>query len=196
MKINVTGKHIDVGESLQTYVIDEVEKTVDKFYGEGMDSHVIYSPKPHNQFGTEILINIGHGVRLRSNAEAGDPYVSTDMAIEKIVTQLKKYKDRLKAHHHSQADRYDRALEAMQYTLPNEESETTNKANGYESENGEPMVIAEEMTKIPHITVKDAAMRLDLEDLNVMLFVNDATDEFNVIYRRPDGHLGWLEPKK
>lgn len=195
MIVNVAGKHIDVGESLNNYITQEIEKVVMKHFGEGTDSSAIISSRPHHQYGAEILINIGHGIRLKSQAEAGDPYAATDLAVDKISRQLRKYKDRLKDHHRSQAERYEFESHALDYTLSAEEDGEKKADEAFENVNGQPLVIAESTTTIPNITVKEAAMRLDLEDSNVILFKNQATDKFNVVYRREDGNIGWLEPK-
>ena len=192
MKINVSGKHLDVGDALQSHIETHLNDIVEKFFGHGIDASIVLSHAPHHKFKAEILVNIGHGIRIRGKGECGEAYSAADKAIERITTQLKKYKNRLKNHHLSQSEKNAQDIMAQSYTISGEDSHDNDNDN---KEDAQPLVIAEEATYVPELTVKEAVMRLDLEDCQTMMFINKAHGKLNAVYKRIDGNIGWIDPK-
>lgn len=186
MKLNISGKHIDIGSSLRQHIEDHLTRTLDKYFDEVVDATVhVHQERSHVH--TEISVHVGRGMILRGEATTEDPYHAVEQAIHKIESNVRRYKDRAKAHHtaakeilHEQAAKY--VLDKGYRNL--DESE----------EHHEPVVIAELTKEIPVLTVSDAVMRMELENVPVLLFKNSAHGHLNAVYLRTDGDIGWIDP--
>ncbi|MEM1397434.1 MAG: ribosome-associated translation inhibitor RaiA [Pseudomonadota bacterium] len=186
MDIQVTGKNIDLGDALQTYVQDRLEEGVTKYFERGADASVIFSKERH-LVGCEMTAHLASGVYLTAHDEADDAYGAFDRALAKLEKRVRRHKRRLKDHHATTKDPLP-AENAAYFTLASPEDETT--------EDEQPLVIAESTTRVVEMTVSSAVMQLDLAEDPAILFKNAATGALNVVYRRRDGHIGWIDPNR
>jgi len=186
MDISVTGKNMDVGESLTSHVQDSLAPAVTKYFSQALDASVNFSKSGHS-IRTDITVHPGpRGVMIQGSCQLDDAYGAFDSALERISKQLRRYKRRLNDHHKnpSQSD----ILLAQQYVMePESDTEEV-------SVDGQPAIIAEMPTEIELLTVGQAVMRMDLADQPVIMFRNSASGSLNVVYRRPDGNVGWIDP--
>ncbi len=186
MQLSVKGKQIDVGDALRQHVEGQLQEIVGKFFGESLDAQVTFSREAH-LFRADIMVHAGRGILLQSNASAAEPYPAFDTAAARIGHRLRRYKSRLKNHHHENPK--EEALMAQAFVLHAEDETAKEEAND------NPVVVAEMTTPIETLTVSEAVMRLDLGDLPALMFRSRAHGGFNMIYRRPDGHIGWVDSK-
>ncbi len=192
MQVIVKGKQLDVGEALTNYVSDRIESGVSKYFDNAIDAQVTVSKKNHN-YHAETSVHIGSGIDVSASAEHVDAYACMDAAVEKIEKQLRRYKRRLKKHHGKERSALKMAYPAQSYVLAPESEESDTSSS--ESEEWHPIIIAESNSDIPDCSVGEAVMRMDLANVPAMMFHNSGSKELNVIYRRPDGNIGWIDPK-
>lgn len=185
MQLSVKGKQIDVGDALRNHVETQLKEITGKYFSSPLDAHVTFSREAH-LFRADIAVHAGRGILLQSYATAGEPYPAFDVAAERIARRLRRYKNRIKHHDHDTGRRAE-AMMASSFVLEGEDSRE-------EEANDNPVVVAEMTTPIESLTVSEAVMRLDLADLPALMFVNRAHGGLNMIYRRPDGHIGWVDP--
>ncbi|HZT51635.1 MAG TPA: ribosome-associated translation inhibitor RaiA [Stellaceae bacterium] len=187
MQVTVTGKQFDVGESLRQHVITAMTAIVERYFEKATEGHVVFSRERH-LVKAEISVHAGRGLSVQSGGTADDAHVAFDGAAERIDKRLRRHKRRLRNHHGR--GREDGAAEAATaYVLAAQDDEAD--TGGTE---GEPLVVAEMRTTIPVLSVSDAVMRLDLAELPALLFRNSARGNLNLVYRRPDGNFGWVDP--
>jgi ribosomal subunit interface protein len=184
MQLTVKGKQIDVGQSLRTYVEEQMDSVAAKYFNNPIDATVVFSHDAH-LFKTDISVHVGRGILLQSTAEATEIYPAFDAAADKVAKRLRRYKRRLRDHHQKEVTEEL----ARQYVLEGQ------AANDDEEPEGEPAIIAEMQTHIGTMTVAEAVMYLDLADLPAYMFRNSAHGGLNMVYRRPDGNVGWVDPK-
>lgn len=186
MDISITGKNMDVGESLTSHVQDHLAQSVTKYFSQAIDANVNFS-KVSNGLRADITVHPGpRGLTIQGGNESADAYGAFDGALEHITKQLRRYKRRL-TDHHKNRDHGDIVL-AQQYVMePEPDSEEV-------PVDGQPAIIAEMPTEIESLTVGQAVMRMDLADQPVIMFRNSASGSLNVVYRRPDGNVGWIDP--
>ncbi|MEM6491599.1 MAG: ribosome-associated translation inhibitor RaiA [Pseudomonadota bacterium] len=192
MQITVRGHQMDVGESLTTHVEDTLGEIADKYFDHAIEAQVVFSPDAHLiQCG--VTAHVMRGLTLRCEASAPQPYAAFDAAADKMAKRLRRHKRRLRDHHLNASQ--DAALKAPYYVLSGEDDLDDETANG-ETQNGAPLVIAEMETDIGELTVQEAVMRLDFDgDKPAVLFRNKAHGGLNLVYRRPDGNVGWIDPR-
>lgn len=190
MKVTVTGRHIDVGQALRQHVEEGLDAIVSKYFDNAMDASVTFE-KQQSRFETDITVRIGRGMLIQGSAGADEPYAAFNTAAEHIAKRLRRYKRRLRDHHNAEAREVE-ALQAQQYILMREED----AGDGDDSATaGEPAVIAEMPTDIDSLTVGEAVMRMDLADAPALMFRNAAHGGLNMVYRRSDGNIGWVDPR-
>ncbi len=187
MKILVTGKQLDIGDALRAHVDSSLDATVGKYFGNVIEAHVVLSREAH-RFRSDISVHVGRGIRLQGHAEAEDAYAAFDSAAERIAKRLRRHKRRLRDHHTVKSVQ-EEGLTAQQYILAG-----TNEEEAEAEADNHPVVIAEMTTEIATLTVGEAVMRLDLADMPAMMFRNSAHGGLNVVFRRPDGNIGWIDP--
>lgn len=192
MQVIVKGKQLDVGEALTNYVKDSIEAGVSKYFDNAIDAQITVSRKNHN-YHAECSVHVGSGIDVAASADHTDAYACIDATVDKIETQMRRYKRRLKKHHGKERSAQKRAMAAQSYILA-PESEETDTASP-ETEEWHPIIIAESSADIPDCSVGEAVMRMDLANVPAMMFHNSGSKELNVIYRRPDGNIGWIDPK-
>lgn len=183
MTIQVTGKNLDVGEALRGYVQERVANTVEKYIGRTPTGHVRVE-KEHGEFRTNCTIHLWQGMSLEAHGVAPDAYHSADRACERLEKQVRRYKGRLKRH--GAALRKETPATSYVLQSPQEGQE--------ESDEDNPIIIAEAETVVHEMAVSDAVMQMDLSDQPFVVFRNASHGELNVVYRRDDGNIGWIDP--
>jgi ribosomal subunit interface protein len=186
MQLSVKGKQIDVGDALRQHIETQLGEIVGKFLGDSIDATVTLSREAH-LFRADIAVHAGRGITLQSNASAGEPYPAFDQAAERMAERLRRHKNRLKKHH--QETSTIEARVAQSFVLNAEQADAPET-----SEVDNPLIIAEMTTPIESLTVSQAVMRLDLGEFPALMFHNRAHGRLNMIYRRPDGNIGWVDP--
>jgi ribosomal subunit interface protein len=187
MEIRVIGKQIDIGDALRECVQTRLNDGVSKYFSNSIDGNVTFS-KDGPFFRVDCLIHIEHGARLRSHATANDIYAVFDTAADRMEKQMRRYKRRLISHHDSRKSSPPPGETVQSYVLAPEAEDVE------APESFQPVIIAEESADIPTLTVGEAVMRMDLADLPAKLFRNNAHNGLNMVYRRVDGNIGWVDP--
>ncbi|MCB1428931.1 MAG: ribosome-associated translation inhibitor RaiA [Nitratireductor sp.] len=185
MTLRISGKHMNIGESLSQRIEDRINEAVGKYFDGGFSGHATIE-KSGSAFESDLAIHLDTGVVLQATARAHDAQISFDDAAERIEKRLRRYKRRLKDHH---ANATSRVMADASYSVvaaPDEEEELPEDYN--------PVIIAESLTQVAMQTVAQAVMQLDLTDKPVIVFNNAASGDINVVYRRPDGNIGWINP--
>ncbi len=189
MTIQITGKNLDVGEALRAHVSGRVEEILDKYLGRSFPGHVRIE-KARGQFITSLSVHLWSGMSLQASADAPDAYASADAALERLDKRLRRYKRRLRDHHSRvQANGRLPAEEAANYVIQSQEED--DEAAEY---NGNPVIVAETRTEIKQLPVSDAVMEMDLSQKAFLVFRNAKNGKINVIFRREDGNIGWIDP--
>jgi ribosomal subunit interface protein len=195
MQLSVTGKQTEIGEALRRHIEGSLGSILDKYFKTAIEAHVIVSKEAHLS-RAEISIHIGRGIVVNARGAASEAYLAFDAAAERLAKQLRRYKRRLRDHHAKGREPAGASERAMDYVLaPIEEEEAEGEAAEAGNINGAPAVIAEMSTELPSLTVGEAAMRIDLAEAPVLLFRNRSHGELNLVYRRTDGNIGWIDPK-
>ena len=202
MQLTVQGKQIDVGESLKTHVEEKLSDVNDKYFNRAIEATVTFSREGHAFIKTHISIHVGKDIMVMSDAVETDPYVSFDEAAAKVAKQLRRYKKRLRDHHQRLEETPETSfIKARDYVLATAPSNDDKNEKGAEASeddvaHGEdPAVIAELSTSIQSMTVSEAVMRMDLSGQPALLFRNANHDGLNMVYRRSDGNVGWVDPE-
>ena len=189
MQVSVKGKQLDVGDALRSHIEASLERTLSKYFGNVIDAHVTLSREAH-LYRAVVAAHVGRHIQLSAQGEADDPYRACDGALDRLSKRLRRHKRRLRDHHKEPSDS-QAPLPAQQYILADEDD-----AEAAESEaDNRPAVVAEMTTEIPSLTVSEAVMRMDLAELPAMMFRNSAHGGLNMIYRRVDGNIGWIDPR-
>ncbi len=187
MEISVRGRNLDVGDALRGHVEDHLNNAVTKYFMRALDANVVFS-REGRQLRADISVHPGpRGVLVKGGSRSDDPYVAFDGALERIAKQLRRYKRRLADHHKGHSED---TLPALQYVIqPDHEDEEV-------APDAQPVIIAEMPTEIATLSVSEAVMRMDLADLPVVMFRNNASGRLNVVYHRGDGNIGWIDPSE
>jgi ribosomal subunit interface protein len=202
MQLTVTGKQVDVGEALRTHVERTLESLLGKYFRTAIESHAVFAREAH-LIAVELSLHVGRGMVVNSRGAATDYYVAFDSAAERLAKQLRRYKRRLRDYHGKARPAGERPEMARSFVLApiedvEEELDEAAEASGEIETAADggiaPVVIAEMSTELPRLTVGEAVMRMDLADSSVLLFRNRSHGELNVVYRRGDGNIGWIDP--
>ena len=188
MRYQISGKQIDIGEALQTHVKAEIGEIIEKYAQRPTDAHMVFSRAGH-EYVCEATIHLSTGLTAQAKGHSGEIYAAFESCREKMDKQLRRYKRRIRNHHNSRATPVEFGG-ASSYILA--ASEDTEDA---EPETLQPVVIAEMETKIPSITVGEAVMQLELAGQRMLVFRNEGHGGVNVVYRRDDGNIGWIDPR-
>jgi ribosomal subunit interface protein len=195
MQVQVTGKHVDVGEALRSRVSDELSSSIGKYFDrDGGGADVVVSREGHS-FRVDCAVTLASGQQLATHGLGGDAHVAFDVASAKMEKRIRRYKNRLKDHHPQALAR--QAETAAYYVLQApDEDEGDDTLDSDAASFPEPMVIAETETPIGVMTVSMAVMELDLTESQTIVFRNAAHGGLSVVYRRPDGNIGWIDPQR
>ncbi|MDR7118654.1 ribosome hibernation-promoting factor, HPF/YfiA family [Caulobacter sp. BE254] len=198
MQVQISGKHVDVGEALRARVSDEITLSIGKYFDRGGDADVVIS-KEGFAFRVDCSVKLASGQQLISHGSGGDAHAAFDAALAKIETRIRRYKRRLKSH--SIAANAKQAENAAMYVLRAPDSDEIDD-DDWTSEDDHPtgapsaMIIAESQASLKTMTVSMAVMELDLTESQAIVFRNAAHDGLSVVYRRPDGNIGWIDPER
>ena len=190
MDIRVSGHQVETGAALQEHATERLTGIVDKYFNRAISSQVTLERGPHESFTADVVTHLMQGLILKGHGEARDAHQAVDQAVAKIEKQLRRYKRRLKDRH-AQADHALREEVAAYTVFAGTEAETDDEDAGA---NDAPAIVAETRTDIPETSVSDAVMMLDLRDTPALFFKNAGTGRHNMVYRRSDGTIGWVEP--
>lgn len=188
MRYQITGKQIDVGEALQTHVKTELNTVLGKYAGRPTDVTVVFSKSGHEHV-SEATVHLSTGLTATAKAHATEIYAAFDACTEKLDKQLRRYKRRLKDHHKDRTEPVE-LFGASSYILASE----TEVHEDAEPDTLQPIIVAEMQTQIPSLSVGEAVMQMELAGAPVLVFRNEKKDGVNVVYRRDDGNIGWIDP--
>jgi len=196
MDIRVSGHQVETGEALKSLVTDRLQGIADKYFARAISSHATFGKGPHdNGFTCDIVMHVMQGLVLKSTNAGMEANGAFDGAADRIDKQLRRYVSRLKDRQAgvvsalAENGAYDNGYDNAGYTLFQETAEEEVPAEA-------PLIIAETRVDVPEATVSDAVMMLDLRHTNALLFRNTATGAHNMVYRRGDGTIGWVEPNR
>lgn len=187
MTIQITGKNLDAGNAFQTYASDKIHTVLQKYLDRVPDGHVRLE-RERGFFKTSCSVRLTSGLLLEAHGEGDDAYTSIDSAAHRLETRVRRYKSRIKNHSSAEAAARRKVdMEARDYivSLGDDDQPEHHDAN--------PLIIAEGQRNIGHMTVSEAVMQLDLSEAPFMIFKNAAHGGLNVVYRRNDGHIGWID---
>ncbi|MGE0232904.1 MAG: ribosome-associated translation inhibitor RaiA [Flavobacteriaceae bacterium] len=185
MTVQISGKNIDIGEALRGSINSRLADGLSKYFDRGYGGHVVIS-REGSQFKAECHLHLDSGIMLKSQGEAPDAYQSFDKAAIRLEKRLRRYNRRLNDHH--PRDFADSDFSAADYMIAPEDE-------GEEERGDNPVIVAETRATMKKMTVGMAVMALDLADVPVIVFTNIANERINVVYRRKDGHIGWIDPE-
>ncbi|NWK98492.1 ribosome-associated translation inhibitor RaiA [Sphingobium lactosutens] len=196
MDIRVSGHQVETGEALKRHVVDRLEAMAEKYFSRTISAQVTFRPAPHGAFHCDIVCHVMTGLILKGAGEAQEAHPAFEQASDRIEKQLRRYMRRLK----------DRSMQAA--------AAEAQRVNGYSVDDIDgagytifatvaeeeepidaPLIVAETRVDIPEASVSDAVMMLDLRNTNALLFLNAGTSAYNMVYRRHDGTIGWVEPR-
>lgn len=186
MDLSIKGKGLDVGEALRAHVEAELDSAVGKYFARALDANVVVSREAY-RFRLDITVHPVRGVVVQSHATADDAYAAFDTALERVAKQLRRYKRRLNDHHRAARPGEDVIVAHEAIIAPESSDEEL-------PEQGQPIIIAEMQTEIQTLSVSEAVMRMDLADQPLLMFRNSGNGVINVVYRRADGNIGWIDP--
>jgi ribosomal subunit interface protein len=195
MQVQVCGKHVDVGQALRTRVSDDLLASIGKYFERGGDAEVVVSRDGHG-FRVDCVVALASGQRLLSHGQAGEAHAAFSVALGKIETRIRRYKRRLKSHSVAAGAKAAETASLMVLRAPEgvDDDEDWEAAD----DRGAPaaMVIAETLEPLRTMTVSMAVMELDLTESQTIVFRNAAHGGLSVVYRRPDGNIGWIDPER
>lgn len=199
MQLTIQGKQIDLGDALRQHVSEKLEDINHKYFNHATFATVTFSKEGHGHgmIKTHILIRVGKDIMVIGETQAGDAYASFDEAAEKVAKQLRRYKKRLRDHHERlEQTPESEIMKARSYVIATEGEDPGKEPDEAEmAQSGdEPVIVAELATDIQKMSVYDAVMRMDLSGQTALLFRNAKHNGLNMVYRRPDGAVGWVDP--
>lgn len=189
LSVRVTGRHLDVGDALRSKIEEELEAGIGRYVTRDGEA-IVTLEKQRHLYHVEAIIHLDSGISLESNGEASEPHAAFAAALEKIEKRVRRYKRRLKDHHAKNANPLPR--EEVAYNVIEFDAEETEEV--FDDAAAGPAVIAESKKAVNTMTVATAVMQLELGLAPVLMFRNPRSGEFNVVYRRADGNIGWIDP--
>ena len=193
MQVVASGQHISIGAALQDYVKSRTNEVVKKYFGEVPSAHIHFS-KQGREFGCDIVVNDGTGrnMVMKSNSSADEIYSAFDIALSKLEKQLRKYKSKLNDHQ-KRMKISEISPKAVKYIIS---PSTAEEHDIEEFDVDNPVIVAEKPTKVLPLSVGEAVMKMDLENLPALMFENAKTGRINVVYYRKDGNISWVDSTK
>jgi ribosomal subunit interface protein len=194
MQLIVKGQQIDVGDALREHVRQSLTNVFGKYFGDAIDATVTFSRDAH-LLRASLTVHVGRGITAESEATADQPYAAFDIAADRLAKRLRRHKRRLRDHHKQPVGTVPEKVQLADHYVLASTPESADEGAAGADENGQPAVVAEMKAEILALTVSEAVMRLDLADRGALMFVNRAHGGLNMVYRRPDGNIGWVDPK-
>ncbi|MBW3097589.1 ribosome hibernation-promoting factor, HPF/YfiA family [Pseudohoeflea coraliihabitans] len=182
MNVRVSGKQMEIGEAFRARIEDQIDEAVNKYFDGGYSAQVLVE-KSGSRFTADCRIHLDTGVILQATGEAQDPQPAFDAAAERVEKRLRRYKRRLKDHHLGH-NGHEIAYAVVEGERDHEEEIPEDYA---------PAIIAESTRQVGTMTVASAVMALDMTDERILMFKNAGNDALNVVYRRNDGNIGWID---
>jgi ribosomal subunit interface protein len=185
MGVRVSGKHMEIGDSFRDRILDHIGQAVGKYFDGGFSGHVIVE-KDASRFSTDCKLHLDTGVILHAAGEANDPQASFDVAFERIDKRLRRYKRKLKDHHANSAQSAGAEVDYKIFdSVPDEAEEVP--------EDYAPTIVAESSRPLKTMSVASAVMALDMTDEPIFMFRSVGKEQLNIVYRRNDGNIGWID---
>lgn len=184
MSVRISGKHMEIGDAFRSKIEDQITDAIAKYFDGGFSSQVIVE-KSGSRFAADCKIHLDTGVLLHAAGEAQDPQLAFDAAAERIEKRLRRYKRRLKDHHTNAQNGQAQVSYAV---VEGDADVETEVPDDYA-----PAIIAESTKQLATMSVAGAVMALDMTDERVLMFRNAGNDALNVVYRRNDGNIGWID---
>lgn len=191
MQLSVSGKHFDVGDSLRGHVTHSIASSAERYFGQAIEGKVMFQRARH-AYRADISLHVARGYTVQTHGEAEDPYAAFDVAAERLDKRLRRHKSRLVARRKDGGEQAE--PETGSHRVLTLESANGTGGSGEDRDHGGPAVVAETQLDIPTLAVSDAVMCLDLGDMPVLMFRNRGHGGYNVVYRRNDGTIGWIDP--
>lgn len=187
MRYQISGKQIDIGEALQTHVRDELGAVIAKYAERPTGANVVFS-KNASEYACEAIVHLSTGLTAQASARAHEIYAAFDACCDKMEKQLRRYKRRLKDHHRERSEPVE-LFGASSYILASNGTETESEPDSLQ-----PIIVAEMQTQVPSLSVGEAVMQMELAGAPVLVFRKEGKETVNVVYRREDGNIGWIDP--
>ncbi|OXT01912.1 ribosomal subunit interface protein [Notoacmeibacter marinus] len=185
MTLRISGKHMDIGEAFRTRIDERISEALEKYFDGGFSGNVVVE-KSGSGFETDIRIHLDTSMVFQAGAKGHDAQASFDAAADKVEKRLRRYKRKLKSHRDNGQDQAFDAAYRIMSALPEEQDEV--------AEDYAPAIVAESSLSLRVMSVADAVVELDTKDSPVFVFRNASSDHVNVVYRREDGNIGWIDP--
>ena len=188
MRYQISGKQIDIGEALQTHVRTELGEAVKKYAERPTDANIVFSKSGH-EYVCEATVHLSTGLTAQARSHATEIYAAFDGCSEKMDKQLRRYKRRLKDHHKERSQPVELS-DAGSYILA-----STDDSDDVQNDAASGMIVAEMEMKIQSLSVGEAVMQMELADKQMLVFRNEKHSGINVVFRRDDGNIGWVDPR-
>jgi ribosomal subunit interface protein len=184
--VRVADHQVETGDSIKEHAVQRIEEITEKYYSRAVGADVTFGKGPYDDFTCDIVAPVAQGVVLKASHRAQNAQVAFECAADKIEKQLRRYTKRLKEHKpgHDVAPRLEANAAYRVFAGTSEQEQAPDN----------PTIVAETKVDIPSASVADAVMMLDLRNTTALMFRNTKTDELNMVYRREDGNIGWVEP--
>jgi len=196
MEITVSGHQMDVGDALRSRIINELDDNVSKYFERGGSAEVRINPEGHG-YRVDCQVNLASGQLLVSHGMGGDAHAAFDDALAKIEKRVRRYKRRLKNHHHTAGKASNGDDETLPYIVLQAPADDGDDAENDAGDGGdEPLIVAETEAPLRSMTVAMAVLELDLSGRPVLLFRNLAHGGLSIVYKRGDGNIGWIDPQR
>lgn len=192
MQINISCQHMSAGQSLSEYVEERLKHVVSKYFANALSAHVHFSKRSY-EFKCDLVLNEGTGrsVVMKSSGASDEVHNAFDEALGKLEKQMRRYKSKLNDHHKKKKLSEAANFEAIKYVI----SANNSNEESSEFDIDNPVIVAEKPAEILPLTVGEAVMRMDLENLPALMFENAKTQRINVVYYRKDGNISWVDSK-
>jgi ribosomal subunit interface protein len=190
MRIQVSGKQMEVGEALRSHVEVRLNEAVGKYFDRPVEAVVTFWRDRH-EFITDSWVHLPTGMTVQAKARADEVYASFEGSVERMEKQLRRYKRRLKDHHKDRTSPIE-AIGAPSYILAGADQDA---ADGTEPLTLQPVIVAEMETRVQFLSVGEAVMQMELAGAQLLVFRNEAHGGVNVVYQRDDGNIGWIDPR-
>jgi len=187
MRYQISGKQINIGTALQTHVKTELDEVIQRYAERPTDALVIFSKSAH-EFACEATVHLSTGLTATAKAKDTEIYAAFNSCCAKMEKQLRRYKRRLKDHHKNRTQPVE-LFSGSSYTISSDDG-----LNQLEPESLQPIIVAEMEAKTLSLSVGEAVMQMELAGAPVLVFRNESKDGVNVVYRRDDGNIGWIDP--
>jgi ribosomal subunit interface protein len=189
MRIQVSGKQIDIGDALRTHVEDRLNESVGKYFDRPVDAVVTFC-RDRQWYVADSSVHLPTGLTVQAKAKADEIYACFEGAVDRMEKQLRRYKRRLKDHHRDRQNGPIEADGAASYILRGQD-----EGDEEEPSTLQPVIVAEMETTIPVVSVGEAVMQMELAGAQVLVFRNEKHGGVNVVHRRDDGNIGWIDPR-